>query len=160
AEAAFGAVDILVNNAAILKLGRIEEMPVATFREMVEINYLGTVIATKAVLPGMRGRGRGHIATVASVGAKKSFLEYGAYDATKFALAGFVDALRQELLGSAVEVSLILPGSVDTEMGKPFLERSPIARRVMIGPDVVAKAVVSAIVNNRAQVYVPRSLQL
>ncbi len=158
-ERGLGPVDILVNNAAILKLGRVEEADLRDLREMMEVNYFGAVRTARAVLPGMRRRGRGHIVAVASVGARKSFPGYGGYDATKFAVAGFMDGLRQELHGTGVGASLVLPGAVETEMGRAFAERSPAARRMMVSPDSVADAVLDAVRRNLAQVYVPRFLQ-
>lgn len=159
AAKAMGPVDILVNNAAILLTGRVEEQPLAEFREMMEINYFGTVLMTRAVLPPMRRRGAGHVVTVASVAGRKSISGYGAYAATKFAVVGFMDALRQELHGSSIGVSTVLPGAAATPIGDPFAEKSPLARMSVVKPEMVAGAIMEALLLNKPQVYVPKPLQ-
>lgn len=156
---ALGPVDILVNNAAILITGPVAEQPLEEFRQMMEINYFGPVMMTREVLPSMRRRGAGHIVTVASVAGRKSVPGYGAYAATKFAVIGFMDALRQELHGSGVGVSTVLPGAAATPIGDPFAEMSPLARMSVVKPEMVAGAVMEALLLNKPQVYVPKPLQ-
>lgn len=159
ATKALGPVDILVNNAAILKTGLLAEQSLEEFREMMEINYFGTVLITRAMLPGMRERGGGHIVTVASVAGRKSIPGYGAYAATKFAVIGFVDALRQELHGSGVGVSMVLPGAAATPIGDPFAEKSLLARSTVVKPEAVADGIMEALRHNKPQVYVPKPFQ-
>ncbi|MEM3086497.1 MAG: SDR family oxidoreductase [Halobacteria archaeon] len=159
AEKALGPVDILVNNAAVLITGPVAEQPLEEFRRMMEINYFGPVMMARAVLPGMRRRGSGHIVTVASVAGRKSISGYGAYAATKFAVIGFMDALRQELHGSGIGVSTVLPGAAATPIGDPFAEKSPLARMSVVRPEMVAGAILEALLLNKPQVYVPKPLQ-
>ncbi len=151
----FGSLDVLVNNAGVLELGEIEKMPMETYRRLMETNYFALVQLTLAALPIMRAQNFGRIVNIASVGAKKSFPKYGAYDATKFAVAGFTDALRIELKGSPVCVSMIHPGGVDTNMGAPLKAKGSLARRTLVSADAVAKAAYKAAVTGAAEIYVP-----
>ncbi len=115
AIASFGRIDVLVNNAGYGLYGRIEDTPEAAFRDVLETNVLGVHHAIRAVLPHMRCQGWGHIVNVGSVVGKRSWPYHGAYAASKFALTGLTQALRGELAGSGVSVTLLLPASTDTE---------------------------------------------
>lgn len=154
-----GRVDILVNNAGVLITGSVVDQPLAQFRQMMEINCYGAVAMVRAVLPGMKRRGLGHIVTVASVAGRKAIPGYGGYGATKSAVIGFMDALRQELDGTGVGVSTVFPGPAETPIGEPFGAKSPLARALVIPPDRVARGVLEAIRFNRPHVYVPKSFQ-
>ena len=115
ALASFGRIDVLVNNAGYGLYGRMEDTPDEAFRDLLETNVLGVHHAIRAVLPHMRRRASGHIVNVGSVVGKRSWPYHGAYAATKFALTGLTQALRGELAGSGVSVTLVLPASTDTE---------------------------------------------
>jgi 3-dehydrosphinganine reductase len=109
-----GVPDLLINSAGVTEPGLIEELPVEIYREMMEINYLGTVHATKAVLPGMLQRGSGDIVNISSAGGFVTGPGYGAYSASKFAVRGFSDALRAEVKPRGVRVFLVYPPNTDT----------------------------------------------
>ena len=115
ALAGFGRIDVLVNNAGYGLYGRIEDTPDEAFRDLLETNVLGVHHAVRAVLPHMRRQASGHIVNVGSVVGKRSWPYHGAYSASKFALTGLTQALRGELAGSGVSVTLVLPASTDTE---------------------------------------------
>lgn len=112
--AAAGEVDILVNNAGLGWMGLIETMPTEQVRKLFEVNVLGLIDLTQRVLPGMIERRHGHIANVSSIAGYISMPPLSVYSATKFAVNGFTDGLRRELVGRGVSVSLINPGPIDT----------------------------------------------
>lgn len=109
-----GVPDLLINSAGITEPGYVDQLPAEVFREIMEINYLGTVHATKAVLPGMLKRGSGAIVNVSSAGGFVTGPGYGAYSPSKFAVRGFSDALRAEVKPGGVRVFLVYPPNTDT----------------------------------------------
>ena len=109
ASASFGPVDVLVANAGAAAPGLFLEMPMSTFEQQVDQNYLGTVRSIKAVLPQMVQQGRGKIIIMASGAAVVSFMGYSSYAPTKWALRGFADALRNEMTGLGVSVHIAYP---------------------------------------------------
>ncbi len=109
-----GVPDLLINSAGVTEPGYIDQLPVETYREMMEINYLGTVHATKAVLPGMLQRGSGDIVNISSVGGFITGPGYAAYSPSKFAVRGFSDVLRAEVKPRGLRVFLVYPPNTDT----------------------------------------------
>ena len=113
----FGRLDILVNNAGVMLLERVDEASPENFRQMAEVNLLGLMNATHAALPIMQEQGEGHIVNLSSVAGRKAIPGSSAYNATKFGVNGFTEALRQEVTGEdAIRTTLIEPGAVDTEL--------------------------------------------
>lgn len=113
-ESEVGVPDLVINSAGVTEPGYIHEMPVETYRQVMEINYLGTVHVTKAVLPGMLQRGSGDIVNISSAGGFVTGPGYGAYSPSKFAVRGFSDALRAEVKPRGVRVFLAYPPNTDT----------------------------------------------
>jgi NAD(P)-dependent dehydrogenase (short-subunit alcohol dehydrogenase family) len=151
-ETRFGAVDVLVNNAGIMPLGPfLAETDEATERQL-DINVLGVLLGCKAALPGMLGRGRGHVINVASMAGKLGVAGIVTYSATKFAVVGLTQALADELKDTHLAVTAVLPGLVDTELTHG-LKRSPFARE--IEPSQVATAVIDAVGTSKGEVWVP-----
>jgi uncharacterized protein len=111
----FGRIDILVNNAGFGQLASIEETSPDDMREIMGVNLMGTFYATKAVLPQMRKQGNGHIINISSVAGKRGFPFLGAYCATKFAMSAISEAMRIELTGTGIYVSLVYPVTTTTE---------------------------------------------
>ncbi|HEX8990253.1 MAG TPA: SDR family oxidoreductase [Anaerolineales bacterium] len=109
-----GLPDLLINSAGITEPGYVQDIPAETFREIMDINYLGTVHTTKAVLPGMLERGSGHIINISSAGGFITGPGYAAYSPSKFAVRGFSDALRAEVKPRGLRVSLVYPPNTDT----------------------------------------------
>ncbi len=117
ATRAFGQIDILVNSAGLLIPDTIGEMRPEDLERMMNVNFYGTVHAIQAVLPAMRkNRGGGRIVNVASLAGRRGISPLGGYSASKFAVVGLTEALRVELVGSGVWVSLVMPGMIDTPM--------------------------------------------
>jgi len=112
----FGAVDVVVNNAGILIPAPVADLRVADLQRMLDVNLIGALHVMQAAVKHMRGHGRGHIVNVGSLAGRRGFSPLGGYCATKFALVGLTEALRTELVGERIHVSLVLPGIVDTPM--------------------------------------------
>ena len=117
-EAAEGAVGALVNNAGYSQSGPIEEVPLDEVRRQFETNVFGLVGMCQLVLPGMRGQGFGRIVNLSSMGGRLTFPGGGFYHATKHAVEAISDALRFEVRGFGVEVSIIEPGLIRTAFGE------------------------------------------
>lgn len=113
-----GQIDVLVNNAGIGAIGAIEELPLDTFRAIMETNYFGAIRCIQAVLPEMRERGSGCIINVSSVAGLVSNSPQGAYNASKWALEAMSEALAQEVRQFNIRVALVEPGIIDTPMAR------------------------------------------
>ena len=119
ARAATAGLDGLVNNAGIGVPGPLETLPMEDFRRQVEVNLIGHVAVTKAMLPAIR-RARGRIVFISSIGGRIAFPMNGAYHVAKFGIEAAGDVFRQELRPWGISVSIVEPGSIDT----PIWERS------------------------------------
>ena len=106
----FGAIDVLVNNAGYGYQSTIEEGEDAAIRDQFEVNCFGLFALTRAVLPGMRARGRGHVISITSVAGHVGFPGSGYYAATKHAVEGWSDALAAEVAPLGIRVSCVAPG--------------------------------------------------
>lgn len=115
AEERFGGVDVLINNAGYGYLSAVEEGEEAEVRAMFETNVFGLFAMTRAVLPGMRRRRRGHIVNFSSIGGLIGFPGVGFYNATKFAVEGFSEALAKEMRPLGVRVTIVEPGPFRTD---------------------------------------------
>lgn len=113
----FGGVDILVNNAGIGVFGLVEEMAVEDFRAVIETNVFGVFHCCRLAIPLMRARGGGYIINISSLAGVNAHPKMAAYNASKFGLNGFSEALMQEVRHDGIKVSYIMPGSVNTEFG-------------------------------------------
>ncbi len=115
----FGRVDVLVNNAGYGMVGAVEESAEGEFRPMFETNVFGLIRVTQAVLPQMRKQGSGHIVNVSSIGGLVATPGFGLYNATKFAVEGFSEALAQEVKPLGITVTIVEPGPFRTKfLGK------------------------------------------
>ena len=126
AEARFGGVDVLVNNAGYGYLAAIEEGEDAEIRAMFETNVFGLIAATQAVLPGMRARRRGHVINVSSIGGLVSFAATGFYHATKFAVEGLSESLAIEVAPFGIRVTIIEPGPFRTDWAGRSIRQSAL----------------------------------
>jgi NAD(P)-dependent dehydrogenase (short-subunit alcohol dehydrogenase family) len=114
----FGGVDVLVNNAGIGYFGKtVEEISSQEFRDTLETNLFGVFYACKRAIPLMKKRGGGYIINISSLAGQNAHPKMAAYNASKFALNGFSEALMQEVRHDNIKVSLICPGSVNTHFG-------------------------------------------
>ncbi len=161
-EARFGPVDLLVNNAGVGRyLGFLETGP-EDEAAIFETNVHAALHWTRALLPGMLARRRGHVVNVASIAGRIGSRHHTIYCASKFALAGFSESLGLELDGTGVGVTLVNPGIIDT----PFFDHvsfaafPPGARARAIPPERVAAAVVRAVLRDVPEVTVPPTYAL
>lgn len=146
ARHAFGPVDVLVNNAGANWVKPLAETSPDEIVRLLQVNLLGTMVVTRAVLPEMRHRHHGTVITVGSVASHVAIEPL--YSATKFGVRGFSLALRRQLAGSGVSVSLVTPGNIRTRMTSGLPERMP-------GPELVASAIANLAANPRREVIVP-----
>ncbi len=121
-EQRFGGLDLLFNNAGLGVNARFEASDPADWKRMIDVNLYGVLHCTQAAIPLMRGRAGAMISSVSSVGGRYGTESWSVYSATKFAVVGFHDALRKELGGEGIRVSVIEPGAVWTEFGQNVSE--------------------------------------
>ena len=110
-----GRIDVLVSNAGYGQYGALEDVPIQEGRRQMEINLIGVARLTQLCLPHMRARGRGRIVNISSIGGKLATPIGGWYHASKFALEGYSDALRNEVRQLGIDVIVIEPGGVASE---------------------------------------------
>lgn len=151
-----GPWDVLVNNAGIMPLGSVLKEPDEVTRAIFGVNVHGPINGTKAVAPGMVERGHGHIVNVASAVGRLAVADGASYSASKFAVVGFSEATRAELGPLGIDVSLVLPTVVQTELSAGV----PAAKGVPpVTADDVAAVIESVVRKPRAEVWVPRWVQ-
>lgn len=112
----WGRVDILVNNAGVMLLGSIYQANTEDWRRMFDVNVLGLMYATHAILPLMKAQGEGHIVNISSVAGRVANAGTGVYNATKWAVGAFSESLRKEVHKDKIRVTIIEPGLVATEL--------------------------------------------
>ncbi|HEY9427915.1 MAG TPA: SDR family NAD(P)-dependent oxidoreductase [Gemmatimonadaceae bacterium] len=143
--------EVLVNNAGIGIMKPLLELTVDEWRSMVAVNLDAVFYVTRALLPGMVQRGRGHIVNIGSLSGRGAFVGGTSYAATKHALVGFSESLMMEVRDSGVRVSLVMPGSVDTGFSSSKgdagwkLSASEVAEAVVYTLDQPANALVSRV---------------
>lgn len=142
----FGHVDVWVNNASVYVAGEFEQVPPEAFRRVMDVNFFGYVAGARAILPHFRQRGRGVIVNTGSIDSLVGFPYFSPYVASKWAVKGFADSLRWELLGTDVKVGNVLPASIGTPLfdyaanysGRRLKPMNPVNTA-----EQVAKAIVS-----------------
>ncbi len=154
-EKELGPIDMLINCAGRSRPGYADALPLRVYRDVMDANFMGTVHAVRAALPGMLGRGRGHIVNVGSVAGFIGVFGHTAYGASKFAVHGYTEALRSELRPRGIHVSLLCPPDTDTPMLRgerkhvpPELEKIA-ASAGMISAEQVAERTLKAMARNR-----------
>lgn len=127
AEQKFGAIDVLVNNAGYGYMAAVEEGDDHDIRALFDTNVFGLVAVTRAVLPGMRARRRGHVVNLSSIGGLVAFPGSGFYCATKFAVEAISEALAQETAPLGIGVTVVEPGPFRTDFGGRSLKTARTA---------------------------------
>jgi NAD(P)-dependent dehydrogenase (short-subunit alcohol dehydrogenase family) len=150
-----GPLDVVINNAGIMPIGPFVDESDATARRMVDINLHGVISGSKLALERFLPRGRGHLVNVASVAGKGGFPGGATYCATKHAVVGLSEAIRAEVRTTDIDVSIIMPAVVNTELGSGLRESRGIK---VVEPEDVADAIVEALQTGRVDVYIPRQL--
>lgn len=127
AVAAFGRLDLLINNAGVMLHARIEHNRADEWRQMVETNVLGVLYTTAVAIPHLAAGGQGHIVNISSVAGRKTRERSGVYSATKWGVNAISEALRQEVLGQHIRVTVIEPGAVATELASHITDEEALA---------------------------------
>ena len=135
------AVDVLVNNAGVGVLKPLLELTPAEWHAMVDVNFNALYHVTRAVLPGMVARGRGHVVIVGSIASRSAFVGGAGYAATKHAALGFAESLMLEVRDAGVKVSIVNPGSVATEFGSEGRAEPAAPAKGQLAAEDVAAAV-------------------
>jgi len=156
----FGHVDVLVNNAGYGHHRRFLEWDLDDMERMLQVNFLGSLYWTKALLPHMVERHTGWIVFMASVAGKIGVPAESAYTASKFAMVGLAEALSMEVEDAGVHVLTVCPGAIHTDFfDAEALERMPpVARRSMIEPERVIDAIMRALACGKYEITVPPAI--
>jgi NAD(P)-dependent dehydrogenase (short-subunit alcohol dehydrogenase family) len=125
--AAFGRIDVVVNNAGYANLAAIEDITAADFREQIDANLLGVVNVTKAALPVLRAQGGGRIIQVSSIGGRLATPGLAAYQAAKWAVGGFSEVLARETAPLGIKATVLEPGGMQTDWAGSSMRVPPIS---------------------------------
>jgi butyryl-CoA dehydrogenase len=162
-----GKVNVVVNNAGVGVASTVEDMSYEDFDWLMAIDFWGVVYGTKAFLPHLKAAGEGHIVNISSVFGLISVPTQSAYNAAKFAVRGFTDALRMELAldGSGVSCTTVLPGGVKTNIARnaritstvvhdPEKARADFERMLMTSPTRAARQILDAVQRDRRRALI------
>lgn len=157
----FGGIDVLVNNGGISQRSLAEKTNINVDKRIMDINYIGTIALTKALLPHLIKRKKGNIVVTTSIVGKIGTPLRSSYAASKHALHGFFDSLRAEIHKYNIKVTLVCPGFVNTNVSKNALTGDGSAQEKMdtatangISSDRFAKLMIKAIENEKEEVYI------
>jgi short-subunit dehydrogenase len=155
-EEELGPLDVVVNNAGIMPLGRFVDEDDLTAQRMIDINLHGVILGMKLALARMVPRDRGHIVNIASQAGKLGSPGGATYSATKHAVVGLSEAVRGELrlMGAHIDLSYVMPYVVNTELGGGLGEVRGLRN---LEPSEVADAIVQALQHGTVEVWVPKS---
>lgn len=152
---AVGPLDVVVHNAGIPKRRHVTDLTLDEVDEAMALNYRVPVRMTLATLPGMLERGRGCHVYVSSLGGRLGIATEAAYCATKFALAGWAEAVAVDLWDTPVDIRLVLPGAIETEIWDQPGNDAPLYDGPLEPASVVADAIADAIEGDAFEVYSP-----
>jgi NAD(P)-dependent dehydrogenase (short-subunit alcohol dehydrogenase family) len=154
-EQQLGPLDVMINNAGIMPLGPFVDETDATTERIIDVNLNGVILGSKLALERFTARGRGHLVNVASSAGKLGVPGGATYCASKHAVVGLSEAIRAEVQTQGINVSIVMPVVVKTELGSGL----PQTRGVKaVEPETVADAIIEALQTGRVDVYVPRSI--
>ena len=163
----FGAIDILINNAGISQRSLASKTLPEVDRKIFDINYFGTIALTKALLPFFIDKKQGHIVTITSVVGKIGTPWRSSYSASKHALHGFFDSVRAELFKDNIDITLICPGFVKTNVSINALTADGKEQGTMdeatakgLNPDLFAKKAIRSIYKKRQEVVIGGALEV
>ena len=148
-----GAVDVLVNNAGIMPLGELLKESEEVTRQIFEVNTFGVIAGMKALAPGMVERGQGHIINIASAVGRVALAGGATYSASKHAVVGLSEAMREELAPHGVDVSMVLPVIVRTELSAGVPETRGVPP---VTAEQVAEVIAEVIAHPVPEAWVPR----
>ena len=151
-EATLGPIDILVNNAGIMPMMKVTEIPDALADRVLDINLRGVILGTRVALSRMLPRRSGHIINMSSTLGEFVGPGLSDYCASKFGVIGFTDSARYELKGTGVDLSLVLPGQVNTELVAGIRKAKGLG---LASPESIADAIIGLARRPRRRVYRP-----
>jgi NAD(P)-dependent dehydrogenase (short-subunit alcohol dehydrogenase family) len=154
-EERLGPLDVLINNAGIMPIGPFLEETDPTAERILDINVRGVIFGSKLALERFRRRGRGHLVNIASIAGKGGAPHLATYCASKFAVVGLTEALRQEFQAAGIDMTVVMPVGVNTEL---YSGLQPMRGMKTPEPEDVAGAIVEALQTRRYEVYVPRRM--
>ena len=149
----FETIDILVNNAGVMLLEPLESADRDNLRQMIEVNLLGLMNLTHAALPTMQAQDSGHIVNISSTAGRRAGAKSSGYNATKFGVNAFTEAVRQEVTTDGIRTTIIEPGAVDTELQehipdeeiKQQIEEGMIESMTPLESEDIARAITYAV---------------
>ena len=156
-ESRLGPIDVLINNAGIMPIGPFLQESDAATKRIVDININGVILGSKLAVERFTARGRGHVVNIASIVGKSASPLLATYTATKHAVVGLTEALRLELTGTGIDLTVVMPVGVNTEL---YSGVQPLRGMKTPEPEDVAEAIVEALQTGRYEVYVPKSARL
>lgn len=157
AEEQFGPLDVLVNNAGVLRMGPLVDATADDVRLQLDVNVRGVVTGTRLAMQRFIARGQGHIVNMASSASMVAAPNGAVYSASKHAVLGLTRAVRGELRGTAVRTTIVMPGVIRTEMTQEF---APALGVRVVEPEAVADAILVALRKGTPEVYVPKEVGL
>lgn len=163
---AFGSIDVLINNAGISQRSLFEDTDLSVYQTILNVNVMGPIALTRAVLPVMKKQGSGHIVVTSSIAGKMGVPYRTGYCASKHAVIGFYDSLRAELHDSGIKVSCVLPGFVRTGISKQAVTGDGSAfgktdQNIQGGmdPDECAREILDKLGRGKAEFSVSRGME-
>lgn len=156
----FGRLDVLINNAGVLRMSPLLAMPPEEMRQQMDTNFWAVVHSIRAAAPLMARQGGSHIINVASAASRRGLPYMAVYAATKWALAGFTEGVRTELAAQNIHFTTVYPGVIDTDMPRN-VDRSRLPKdypdhgRARLPVGHVARAIARAVRRKPVEVYVP-----
>lgn len=161
AKELFGSLDMLINNGGISQRAYAVDAKLDTIRKIMEVNFFGTVALTKAVLPGFIEQKSGHIVVISSVMGKIGTKYRSTYAASKHALHGWFDCLRHEVYEHNIDVSLVCPGFVKTDVtvnaltadGEKY-DKMESAQKSAMPPEEFAKKLIPQLAKKKEEIYI------
>lgn len=151
----FGHIDVLVNNAGIPMRRPVTRLAISEVEHVMTVNFFSPVSMTLALLPRMLERRSGVIVNVSSLGGRLGIMTEAAYCGSKFALAGWSEAIAADLYGTGVSVKLVLPGAIDTEIWDQPGNDAPLYTGPLVPADEVAAGIVASIESDKFEHYLP-----
>lgn len=158
----FGRTDVVVANAGVADYGLYTSLDTEAEERMTRVNWLGTLHAVRAVLPGMLERRRGHVVIVSSGAALRTFPQAAVYGATKAAQRGFSEGLRHDLQGTGVSVTTVYPGEIKSHLHDHERDTMPpwYRKDEAVEPDGLVAKVIEGIEADKRGVYYPPIVRL
>lgn len=151
----WGDICLLINNAGSNDNTSIRNATAEEYERAFQNNCLSAIRATQAILPRMIEKGAGAIVNISSVYGRWGTATSATYSVSKFAVAGYTEALQQSVAGSPVRVLSVFPGYIQTAMTNPFVQKGTLRARLGKTPEQMARAILKALQSNRRELYFP-----